>query len=46
MQTDFWCSRNTTQKNIFQARLRRGSDSDSVTITTESGRDPENIDLP
>jgi hypothetical protein len=45
VKTDLGCSRNATEEDLFQTRLRRGGDRDGVTITTKPGSDQENVDL-
>ena len=46
MKINFGNSGNTAEQNLFKTRLRRRRDGDGVAVTTETGRDPEDVDLP
>ena len=46
MKIDFGNAGKSSEQNIFQTRLRCRGDGNRISVTPETGRDPENIDLP
>ena len=46
MKIDFGNSGESPEQNIFQTRLRCGGDRNRISVTPETGRNPENVDLP
>jgi hypothetical protein len=46
MQANFGNSRKSSEENFFESGLTRGGYCDRITVTTESGGDPKNVDFP
>jgi hypothetical protein len=45
MEVHFWYAGNAAEQDLFETWLRRCSHGNRVSITTESGSDPEEIDF-
>ena len=46
MKIDFGNTGQSSEQNIFKTWLRCRRDGDGISVTPETGRDPEDIDLP